>query len=68
MWVAMYEVRIKARPSGTAGETTGLAKTPSSCSRKVILKAAMSSPTTSGITGDAESPVLNPMVVNSRFM
>jgi len=33
--VAMHEVRIIARPRGTAGDTTGLANTPSSWSRIV---------------------------------
>ncbi len=36
--------------------------------REVILKAVMSSPTSSGITGDAEFPVSYPIPVNSRFM
>src|SRR5574344_405487 len=43
VWVAISEKRIRLRPGGTAGEMTGLTKTPFSSKSLVMLRALRSS-------------------------
>ena len=43
VWVAIRLMRMSSSPGGTAGETTGLTKTPSSCNRLQILNATIKS-------------------------
>jgi len=62
--VAINENRISSSPGGTAGEITGLIKTPSSKRVLVNINVFMSFPTKIGIIGVSDLPVLNPASIN----
>jgi len=64
VWVAISEYLIKLSFLGTAGETTGLTKMPSSSRSLVICRALMLSLIYSGMMGVSDLPVSKPADLN----